>query len=135
MPLQILIVDDDPMVRNALCLMMEACGHQATDAASTEDAVERLRTGWHPDVILADYRLRNHDTGVRAVEAVRQALGAAVPAIILTGDTSPERITEVLRSGLNVLHKPVSGKDLIGRIDAVVAGRPRGWRPGPELRA
>lgn len=120
MPFQILIVDDDPLVRNALCLMIEAFGHDAVGAASTEEALGRIGDGFRPDLVLADYRLRTHDTGVKAVQAVRQMLGKAVPAIILTGDTSPERLAEVLRSGLHVLHKPVSGRDLIGRIDAMM---------------
>lgn len=127
----LLIVDDDDLVRNALSLVLEAFGHRVTVAASTKDALAHVTDGHWPDAVIADYRLRNHDTGVRAVQAVREALGEAVPALILTGDTSPERLNEIGQSGLAVLHKPVSGTALLDCINALLS-RPGRPRPKPD---
>ena len=62
-----------------------------------------------PDIVLADFRLRNDCTGLAAIQAVRRALGRDVPAMIITGDTAPHRIAEASASGLRVLHKPLDG--------------------------
>ena len=65
-----------------------------------------------PDVIISDYRLADDLSGVDAVAAVRESVDIAVPAIIVTGDTSPARLKEVADSGLELLHKPVSPDEL-----------------------
>ena len=69
-----------------------------------------------PHIVLADYRLREHRTGVQAIEAVREVLrldgGPEVGALIITGDTAPERLREAHASGLQLLHKPVPAEQL-----------------------
>lgn len=136
----LLIVDDDNLVRNALALIMETYGYDVSVAASTQDAIDEVAGGVRPDAILADYRLRGEDTGLRAVQAVRALLGEAIPALILTGDTAPERLREIHRSGLTVLHKPVLGAVLVAGIRTALGdvGRQgrlprRGY--GEEMRA
>ena len=136
----LLIVDDDNLVRDALALIMETYGYDVSVAASTQEAIDEVAGGVRPDAILADYRLRGEDTGLRAVQAVRALLGEAVPALILTGDTAPERLREIHGSGLTVLHKPVLGAALVAGISSVLAGfRPQARLPrrryGEEMRA
>lgn len=46
-------------------------------------------------------------TGVKAIEIIRSALGSAIPAVVITGDTSTEGLRETKESRLEVLHKPV----------------------------
>jgi DNA-binding response OmpR family regulator len=60
-----------------------------------------------PDALLVDYRLRNGATGVQAIEAIRGQCSHDIPALILSGDTAPERLMEVAQSGLAMMHKPV----------------------------
>ena len=60
-----------------------------------------------PDLIVCDYRLRNEEIGTEAIHAVQKILKRPVPAIIMTGDTAPERIREAQASGHALLHKPV----------------------------
>jgi CheY-like chemotaxis protein len=55
-------------------------------------------------MIVADYRL---GSGIDAIAAVQPLLARPAPAIIVTGDTSPERIREVQASGYPLLHKPL----------------------------
>jgi two-component system CheB/CheR fusion protein len=132
----LLIVDDDDLVRDALALVMEANGFDVAVAASTAEAIQWVVQGGRPDMVLADYRLRGSDTGVRTVQAVREALRAMVPAIILTGDTSPERLRDINRSGLTVLHKPVLGSTLMAGISSALRGlrSPHGLQPRPLNR-
>ncbi|WP_308873942.1 hypothetical protein [Thiothrix subterranea] len=57
---------------------------------------------------MADYRLREGKTGAEAITAVRHYCQRAIPAMLITGDTSEERLREATASGLYLLHKPVA---------------------------
>jgi CheY-like chemotaxis protein len=70
------------------------------------------------DLIIADYRLGDGATGVDAIEALCAHIGRSVPAVIVTGDTSPSRIKEATASGHRILHKPITGEEL---QEAIVA--------------
>ena len=60
-----------------------------------------------PDAIIADYRLRADATGIEAIRSLHAKLGAEIPAVLITGDTAPERLREAKESGFLLLHKPV----------------------------
>jgi signal transduction histidine kinase/CheY-like chemotaxis protein len=109
----VLIVDDEALVLIGLRAMLESWGWDVLVAGSGEEAV-RLVTGSSraPDVIIADYRLRGDETGVKVVRDINGVCALTIPAIVLTGDTSPERIAECTRSGLRLLHKPVDAPAL-----------------------
>ncbi len=70
--------------------------------------LDRLRRP--PDLLAVDYRLPNGTSGLDAVTIVHQRW--PVPAILMTGDTAPERLTEAKRSGYRLLHKPINPDDL-----------------------
>ncbi|MBI5926560.1 MAG: response regulator [Aquabacterium sp.] len=104
--LRVLLIDDDETVRAAMCDLLAGWGCWCEAVASDDEAL-RVLNRFDPDVVLADYRLRSHRTGLQAVEAVRKRLGHDVPAAIITGDTAVERLREAHDSGLPLLHKPV----------------------------
>jgi CheY-like chemotaxis protein len=64
-------------------------------------------------MILADYRLGENVTGVAAIRAIQRLLAQPVPAVIITGDTSPDRIREAQASGYPLLHKPLEASALL----------------------
>ncbi len=77
------------------------------------DALALLADEQLPQVLISDYRLRNDLTGAQAIAQVRGALASRgvltkLPAIIITGDTAPERIREAQATDALLLHKPVS---------------------------
>jgi DNA-binding response OmpR family regulator len=77
-------------------------------------AKELFRTLDRPlDVVIADYSLAHGERGKDVVAAARRHGTEA--AILLTGDTSPERLAEAERSGCRLLHKPVNA-DTLGAI-------------------
>ncbi len=111
--LTVLIIDDDAMVRDALRLMLSDWGHHVIDAGSAEEAIERLKGQPRlPDVVLADYRLRNNVTGRQVIESLRQRFHSPLPGIIITGDTDPDRQREAAASDLGILFKPVDPESL-----------------------
>ena len=61
-----------------------------------------------PQMIIADYRLRDHASGITAVNTVREHFGRDIPAVLMTGDTAAERLLQAKQSGLKLVHKPES---------------------------
>jgi len=109
----ILLVDDDQSIRLSAARLLENWGYAVVTAESADEALELLRsTGFQPDVMLVDYRLREGRTGVEAIRLIRGHCGRQVPAAILTGDTDPERLQEARDSGYPLLHKPLAAGKL-----------------------
>jgi CheY-like chemotaxis protein len=102
-----LVVDDDAIVRAGMTQLLESWDCVCHAAGSEQDAILLLSDGVRPDAIICDYRLQEGRTGAQAVAALRHHLGGEVPALLITGDTAPERLREATRSGLLLMHKPV----------------------------
>ncbi|RZI85443.1 MAG: response regulator [Rubrivivax sp.] len=108
---RVLLIDDDETVRIAMAELLTAWGCWCEAAASQPEA-EELLARFEPDIVLADYRLRDHRTGREAIEGVRALAGRPVPAIIITGDTGAERLRAAMEAGVTLLHKPVGSPQL-----------------------
>lgn len=108
---RILVIDDDEAVRAAMLHLLRNWGSECEAVESIEEALATARTH-PPDVIVSDYRLREQRTGAEAIAALRALLGNALPALLITGDTAPERLREAQASGIPLLHKPVSPSQL-----------------------
>lgn len=113
-----LIIDDEELILQSLRLVLEQWGWDVLAAASAEEALRQLDGAERlPDVIIADYRLRYGRTGVDAIRDIHAFVGELIPAILLTGDTSPDRIREARRSGFTLLHKPVTLSELSSHLE------------------
>ena len=108
--LRVLVIDDEAGVRDAMALLLGDWGYRVTLASSVGEALSLLREA--PQAIVADYRLRDERTGAEAIAQVRETWGANIPALIVTGDTAPDRLREASASGHPVLHKPVAAARL-----------------------
>ncbi len=108
-----LIIDDEAMIRTGLTMLLEGWGWQVAAVADAAEATEKV-AAWArgPDIILADYRLADGQVGTDAVKAVRAACARDVPAVIITGDTSADRLAAIQASGFAVAHKPVTADRL-----------------------
>ena len=107
----ILIIDDEEKVRIALRYQLEGWGAEVIEAASIDEALEEV-SKHTPDLVLADFRLRKGETGPKAIKAIRKKLKSDVPGILFTGDTAPKRLQKAEKSGLKLLHKPVTAEIL-----------------------
>lgn len=103
----VLVIDDEADVRDAMHSIVGGWGARVLLADCGEVAVQVAQQAAHLDLILADHRLRDGETGHQAVTAVRRALARPVEALLITGDTHPDRIRETRATGLELLHKPV----------------------------
>lgn len=104
--LLLLVLEDDESVRLGMCQLLRQFGWDCL-AAETLDEALTLTAQRRPDLLISDYRLRGHMTGVDAIAALRAQLGHELPALLITGDTAPERLRDAHASKVQLLHKPV----------------------------
>ena len=105
----VLVVDDEPSVLDATRTLLESWGCDVVTAASGNDVMTRLVSmPRRPDVICCDYRLPGDENGISVINALRSEFNFDIPALLITGDTAPDRLQEAQLSGLALLHKPVT---------------------------
>jgi len=103
----ILVIDDDVRTCAALAGLLRAWGCHVLTATSGAHAVDILKgSNKQLELIISDYRLKNFETGGDAIRTVCHHLDKELPAIILTGDISPERLLDIRKLGYPLLHKP-----------------------------
>jgi signal transduction histidine kinase len=114
----ILVVDDEPDVRDSMLALLGKWRCEVIAAESCSQMLEKLITVQRiPDLIVADYRLRGAESGIEVVARLREEFNAQVPALLITGDTGMEQLREAEESGLHVLHKPLNPS----RLRALIA--------------
>ncbi len=118
----VLLIDDDAAIRASAAELLERWDCVAVTAESATEALELMTaSGFYPNAILADYRLRGGVTGVSAIRAIQARCGA-LPAAILTGDTDPDRLREARDSGFPLMHKPLTAAKLRALLSNLLAG-------------
>ena len=111
----ILIIEDDPEVREHLELFLNEEGYDVSTAVDGPAALELAARGTtRPDLVLADYNLPNGMNGVQVCQKLRQELDRQIPFIILTGDISTETLRDIALHDCVHLNKPVK----LERVDA-----------------
>lgn len=119
--LHVLVVDDETSVRASMRILLEELGCDCAEASSTEQARERAAVR-RPDLVLADFRLRESDSGLLTLDAVDAVCGP-VPGVLVSGDTAPERLREARGAGRRMLHKPLSLDDLKQELQVARAAK------------
>jgi two-component system cell cycle response regulator len=118
-PAEILIVDDDPDVRTFVRAVLESDGHRVTEAASGQDAIQRLRIR-RPALVLLDVMMPAMD-GFAAVHAIKREPGPFVPVILLTALDDPASRAKGINAGADeILAKPVHPFELRLRCRAML---------------
>jgi signal transduction histidine kinase len=120
--LRVLVIDDDEIVQKGMQTLLRDWGCECHVAGSIEEAIERAQLQT-PDLVICDYRLREHRTGIEAIQTLRGLLGDALPALLITGDTGPDRLRDSLDSGIPLLHKPVTPNLLYQSVVNIVRKR------------
>ncbi|HTQ36943.1 MAG TPA: PAS domain S-box protein [Steroidobacteraceae bacterium] len=118
----LLLVEDDPGVRNATRMFLRGEGYRVTVAATLEEALQRLQE--NPDIrlIISDYHLAPGTTGTDVIAAARARLGGDFRAILVTGDTSSAIAGLHRDEHLRVTSKPINADELLAMIQALLAG-------------
>lgn len=114
----VVVVEDEKAIRVAMSALLTGWGHDVITAGSGRAAIRQLATcPSRPDLIISDYRLRNGESGIDVIERLRSEYNEPIPAMLITGDTAPDRLAEAQATGLLLLHKPVPN----GKLRAAIA--------------
>ncbi|MFD7922422.1 response regulator transcription factor [Streptomyces sp. NPDC059740] len=117
-PARILIVDDEPAVREALRRSLAFEGYETREAVDGLDAVEKV-AGFHPELIVLDVLMPRMD-GLTAARRLRSR-GVTVPILMLTArDTVGDRVTGLDAGADDYLVKPFELDELLARIRALL---------------
>jgi CheY-like chemotaxis protein len=107
----VVIIDDDPLVLEAISGLLRGWGYQVVAAATDDLALAQLaELGQRPDLIICDYRLSHGKIGTQAIERLRKAYG--IPAFLITADTRAQFLKEASNDQYLVLNKPVDATTL-----------------------
>ena len=120
----VLVIDDEPAMREIISLALTAVGHQVTVAADGCIALKLLRS--EPvDLILTDLVMPEQD-GVETIMALRH-LAPDLPVIAMSGDVNRAGLYLEIAKHLGVRHtlaKPFTVPTLIGAVDQVLERSP-----------
>jgi PAS domain S-box-containing protein len=118
---RVLLVEDDPAVRDATRMLLKVEGYRVTAVATLAEALRAARDGEGIDILVTDYHLGNGETGTQVIAAVRESLDSGLRAVLMTGDTS-SAIKELPRDArLQVASKPVRADELLTLLETLLA--------------
>jgi PAS domain S-box-containing protein len=117
----LLLVEDDPSVRNATRMLLKVEGYDVSTAASLHEALQQAAE--HPDIglLVTDYHLAAEETGLQVLSAVREVLGPDLKVILITGDTSSAMRARTRDSHLRTASKPINADELLTLIRELLA--------------
>jgi CheY-like chemotaxis protein/anti-sigma regulatory factor (Ser/Thr protein kinase) len=111
---RIVLVEDDLMVGIATKLALESCGMAVTRYTTAEEALADSAIA-DADFYISDLRLPGLN-GLELLDAIQQRSGKPIKALVLTGDTSGDRIAITQSSSWPVLFKPIDLSILMSAI-------------------
>ena len=121
----ILVIDDEVAIQEGMKALLTGWGHSVITASSCAEMLEYATAfTTTPSLIISDYRLRNGEDGIAAIERLRSEFNSDIPAILITGDTAPARIRDAVVSDCLLMHKPVSDNRLHASIAKLTAEAP-----------
>jgi len=117
----VLIVEDDPDVRELLEQLLIDEGHRVEIASDAGQALELVaRRNLRPDLLLTDYNLPNGLNGLELTIKLRDELHVEIPGIILTGDISTDTLRDISLRKCVRLNKPVRLAELSQAIQRLL---------------
>ena len=118
----ILVVDDEPGMRESLADVFEANGYHVHTAASGEAGVEVIAEGACRQVVLMDIRMPPGLNGIEAMRLMR-ALVPTLPVVLMTAYANEAMACAAERDATAVLQKPLDLALTLPLLDSIVEGR------------
>jgi two-component system response regulator MprA len=127
--MRLLVVDDDPSVREALALVLDLNGFEVTTATDGREAIRTLAID-SPDAVILDVLMPGLD-GLEVCRRLR-ATGNRTPVLMLTARSEvSERVAGLEAGADDYLAKPFAREELIARLRALL--RRTGWEGDEQL--
>lgn len=118
----IFIIDDSPTDVRVFTTMLERAGHRVSNAGSAEEGIAKVRAE-RPDLVIMDVIMPGMN-GFQATRTLsRDADTASIPILIVTTKSmETDRVWGLRQGAKDFLTKPVAEKELLARIDGLLAG-------------
>jgi two-component system chemotaxis response regulator CheY len=115
----IMIVEDDADLRDGIAYLLEACGYQVAASTDGEDALDQLRRGVQPCLILLDLLMPRKDGFQFRAEQMQNPKFSSIPTIAYSGIYTGSGLREkALGLGITtVLEKPVDYDALLDLVE------------------
>jgi len=118
----VLLVEDEPGVRNAMRMLLKIEGFRITTAASAAEALDHLRGPEADfDLVVTDYHLEGGRTGTQVISAARELFGDGLKAVLVTGDTSSAVRELKGDTNLRITSKPINSDELLELVRSLLA--------------
>jgi CheY-like chemotaxis protein len=117
---KILVVDDDELMRDLICALLESKGHSVVDADNGDTAVNMARTEL-PDLIILDMNMPGM-TGWETIPVIRSHPDTRdIPIVAVTGDSSTGGRDEAHLAGVDrYVTKPIVPDRLFATLDEIL---------------
>ena len=110
--LKILVVDDEPFIRELMVEFLTIHGHETAIAGSGEEALSKI-CDINPDLVMLDVWMPGM-TGLETLKKIKQ-MNNETGIIMLSAFGDDDTVVEAMRSGANYyLQKPIEFKKLMG---------------------
>jgi len=131
----VLVIDDDRLVLEGMDGLLRTWGCRVSGWTSAgASLVEVLALHDKPDLIICDYHLDQGESGFAVIQRLREIFHAPIPALLVSGDTSPEFKLKAEAGGFEVLHKPVPPATLRATMQAVLRFGTRKEPDAPQAK-
>lgn len=115
---KILVVDDEPNIRDLLSASLRFAGYQVSTASNGNDAITEIVEG-QPDIVLLDVMLPDV-SGFGVTKKIR-SMGIEVPILFLTArDETQDKVAGLTVGGDDYVTKPFSLDEIMARISAIL---------------
>jgi two-component system, sensor histidine kinase len=118
--LRVLLVEDEPGVRNAMRMLLKIEGYEVITTATADEAMSRLSSEDF-DLLVTDYHLEGGRTGTQVISAARELHGPTFNAVLVTGDTSSAVRELKGDTHLRITSKPINSDELLALIRELLA--------------
>jgi two-component system, sensor histidine kinase len=118
---QVLLVEDDPAVRDATRLLLKVEGYRVLTASNLAEARSLAKTHPEVDLLVTDFHLSEGETGTQVITAVRSDLNKRLKAVLITGDTSSALRELQQDEALKLARKPIQADEFLSLLKSLLA--------------
>ncbi|WP_322026706.1 hybrid sensor histidine kinase/response regulator [Burkholderia sp. BCC1977] len=122
----VVVIDGNRTTRTGLAELLATWGYETIAARSGKDALERLSaSARRPDLLICDYLPPRGENGIAVIGRLRAEFDPALPALLISGDTTDEQRAAAHARGLVLLHRPLPNGKLRAAVGHLVAAGAR----------
>jgi signal transduction histidine kinase/CheY-like chemotaxis protein len=117
----VVVIDDEVAIIDGMKALLTGWGAMVITSTTGDDVIAAVHAAEKmPDLLIVDYRIGGNETGMEVVRHIRQELDPEIPAILVTGSTTPGLAAQARAGGLDFLLKPVNAVALRERINRLL---------------